>query len=100
MESEDDWLVCGEQRVEFVIRKAMWMLTRRLQFHQIHDVNNTHLEVRSILTEEVDGSQNLKRRHVATTNHHDVRIAATIVASPLPDAQPCSTVLDRFVHRQ
>src|SRR5262245_35524715 len=78
----------------------MWMLTRRLQFHQIHDVNNAHLEIRSILTEEVDGSQSLKRRHVATTNHHDVRIAATIVAGPLPDAQPCSAMLDRLVHRQ
>src|ERR1051325_9106605 len=100
MESEDDWLVCGEQRVELVIREAVRMLTGRLQLHQIHDVNDTHLEVRSILTEEVDGSQSLKCRHVTATNHDDVRIAATIVAGPLPDTQPCSAVLDRLVHRQ
>src|SRR5262245_14343390 len=76
------------------------MLTRRLQLHQIHDVDDTHLEVGSILTEKVDGSQSLKRRHVTATNHDDVRVPATIVAGPLPDAQPCGAVLDRLVHRQ
>src|SRR5215470_13029744 len=100
VEREDDWLVCGKQCVELVIREAVWMLTRRLQLHQINNVDDTHLEIRSVLTEEIDGCQGLKRRHIAAANHHDVRVSAAVVAGPLPDPQPGGAVLDRFVHRQ
>src|SRR6516225_1588428 len=60
VEGENDWLVSSEQRVEIVIREAMRMLTRRLQFHEIHDVDNTHLQVGCVMAEEVDGSQSLQ----------------------------------------
>src|SRR4030095_6913444 len=100
MEGEDDWLICGEQRVEIVVREAMRMLARRLQLHEIHYVDNTYLQFGRVASEKVDGSQRLQCRHVAAANHYNVGLLATIVAGPLPDSKPGSAVLDRLVHCQ
>jgi len=59
VEGEDDWFVSSEQRVEIVIREAMRMLARRLQLHEIHNIDNAHLQVGRVMPEEVDGSQSL-----------------------------------------
>src|SRR6516165_2196753 len=100
MKGEDDRLVRGEQRVEIVVREPMRMLTRWLQLHKIHDVYDTHLQIRRMSAEEFHGSESLQRRDVAATNHHDIRFLATIIAGPLPDSQSGGAVLDRLVHRQ
>src|SRR4029077_13280179 len=100
VEGEDDGLVRSEQRVEIVIREAMRMLALRLELHEIYDVDDTHLQVGRVMPEEIDGSQSLQCRHVSAASHHDVGLLATVVASPFPDSQPGSAVLDRLVHCQ
>src|ERR1700757_2657681 len=100
VEGEDDRLVRREQSVKIVIREAMRMLALRLQLHKIHDVDNTHLQVSRVTTEQVDGSQSLQCRHVSAASHDNVRLLATVAAGPLPDSKPGSAVLDRLVHRQ
>src|SRR6201993_4523873 len=100
MEGEDDWLIRSEQRVEIVIREAMRMLGRRLQLHEIKDVDNPHLQFGRITPEKVDGGQSLQCRHVSAANHNNVGLLATVVAGPLPDSKPGSAVLDRLTHRQ
>src|SRR5262249_22307611 len=37
-------------------------------------------------------------RHVASTRHHDIRLAAFVVARPLPDTDSGGAVLDGLVH--
>ena len=44
--------------------------------------------------------QRLQRRHVAGAGHDDIGLTATVVAGPLPDADPRGAVLDGLVHRQ
>ena len=50
------------------------------------------------LPQQLDGGQGLQRRHVAAARHHHVRLAALIVARPLPDADAGGAVLDGGVH--
>src|SRR5262245_58786294 len=97
VEGENDWLVRSEQRVEIVIRKAMRMLALRLQFHEIHDVDNTHLQVGRVSAKEVDSCQSLQCWDIAAASHHDIGLLATIIAGPFPDPKPGSAVLDRLV---
>ena len=44
--------------------------------------------------------ERLERRHVAGAAEHDVRLAAPVVARPLPDADAARAMGDRVVHRQ
>ncbi len=76
------------------------MLARRLQLHQVHDVDDADLQIRSVLPEEIDGGERLQRRDIAAAGHHHVGLAASVVAGPLPDPEPGRAVLDRLVHRQ
>ena len=46
------------------------------------------------------GGQGLQGRHVTAAGHHDIGLAAPVVAGPLPDAEASLAVLDRVVHRQ
>ena len=83
-----------------LIRQPVRMLARRLQLHQIDDVDDADLQIGRVLAQEIDGGQRLQRRHVAAARHHDVGLAATVVAGPLPDAEAGRAMLDRLVHRQ
>lgn len=76
------------------------MLRVGLQLHQVHDVDDAHLEIRRMAAEEVDGRERLKGRHIPAARHHDVRLAAAVVARPFPDPKPGGAVLDRLIHRE
>src|SRR5215472_10875962 len=69
MEGEDDRPVRCEQRIKFLVRKAVWMLARGLEFHQIYDVDDADLQVRSISANDIDGGQRLKCRNVTAARH-------------------------------
>ena len=45
-------------------------------------------------------ARRLQRRDVAAAGHHDVRLAALVVAGEVPDPDPARAVEDRLVHRQ
>ena len=53
MEGEDNGFVGGEDGVELALRQAMGVLVRRLNFHKIDDINDTHLQVRDVFAQEV-----------------------------------------------
>src|SRR5262245_66048524 len=57
VEGEDDRLVGREQRVEIVIREAVWVLARWLQLHEIHDVDDTNLQLRRMSAKDVAGGE-------------------------------------------
>src|SRR5262249_17050881 len=100
VEGEDDRLVGREQRVEIVIREAVWVLARWLKLHEIDDIDDSDLQIGRMLSKKVDGGEGLRGRHVTAAGHDDVRLAAPIVAGPLPDTESSFAVLDRLVHRQ
>ena len=76
------------------------MFARGLQGHQIHHVDHADLQVRQILSQEVDCGEGLKRRNISAARHHHVRFAALIAAGPLPDAHAGGAVGDGRVHIQ
>ena len=53
-----------------------------------------------MLAQHGNGRQHLQRRHVAAAGHHHVRLAALIVAGPLPDAEALGAMHDRGVDGQ
>ncbi len=98
MKSEDDRLVRGEERIEIGIREPMRVLTRRLQLHQIHDIDDAHLQLGRVPTYQINGRQRFQRRHVAAAGHHHIRLIAPVIAGPLPNPKPCIAVFDGLVH--
>ena len=71
-----------------------------MQLHQIDDVDDADLQIGRVPAQQIDRGQRLQRRHVAAAGHHDVGLAAAVVAGPFPDAKPGFAMLDRLVHRQ
>src|SRR5215469_10583244 len=51
MEGEDDRLVSREQRIEIVIRQPVRVLARRLQLHQVDNVDYPHFQIGRGLSE-------------------------------------------------
>ena len=70
------------------------------QLHQIDDVDHPDLQVGQMLAKDRNGGQRLQRGDVAAARHHHVRLAALIVAGPLPDADPLRAMRDGGVHGQ
>ena len=79
VERENDRLVFCEQRVEVVVVQPVRMLARRLEAHQVDDIDDAHFEFGRVLAEEFDGGERLERRHVAAAGHHHVGLAAAVV---------------------
>ena len=90
----------GEQGVEVPVAQAVRVLARRLQLHQVHDVDDADLQLREVLAKQLDRGQRLQRGHVAAAGHDHVGLAALVVAGPVPDADAGGAVLDRLVHGQ
>ncbi len=78
----------------------MRVLTRRLQLHEINDINHPDFQIGHMLAKDGNGSQNLQRGRVAAAGHHDVRLGVLVVAGPLPDANSFRAMHDRGVHGQ
>ena len=96
VKGEDDRLVGGEERVEFRGRTARADARSR----GCSVIRSTTLTTRIFSSgrcaaQQIDGSQRLQRRHVAGAGHHDVRLAAFVVAGPFPDADARRAVPDR-----
>ena len=71
---------------------------RGLQRHQIDDVDHADLEIREVLAQKIHGGERLQRGDVAGAGHHHVRLAACVVARPVPDADARGAVLDGRIH--
>src|ERR1700760_960372 len=84
VEVEDHRPVGGEQRVELAVGESVGMLALRLERHQVDDIDHPHLEIREVPAQEVDRGERLKRGHVPGTGHHDVGLAAVVIAGPIP----------------
>src|SRR5690349_9304434 len=96
---EDDRLVGGEDGVELGVRQAVRVLGGRLQAHEVHDVDDAHLEVGQVVAEQVGGGEHLQRRYVAGGRQYHVGLAV-VVAGPVPDAQSPRAVQCGVVHVQ
>ena len=85
-----------------VIRVAqpVRMLAGGLQPHQIDDVDDPDFQLGQMLAQDGNRRQNLQRRRVAAARHHHVRLAALIVAGPLPDAEAFRAMHDGGIHAQ
>jgi len=96
---EDDRPVHGEKRVELGVRQPVRVLARRLQPHQVDDVDHTHPQLGEVLTQQVHRGEGLQRRYVAGAGQHDVG-PAVVVAGPVPDADASRAVQHAVGHRQ
>jgi hypothetical protein len=100
VKGEDDGLVGREKSVEIAIGKTVRVLARRLQSHQVYDIDDADLQFGGMMPDQLDGGKGFQRRHVAAARHHHVGLLAAVVARPFPDSQSGLAVLDRLVHRQ
>ncbi len=87
-----------EERVEIEVAKSVRMLARRLQLHQVHDVDHPDFQLGQVLAQEIHRGERFKRRHIAAAGHHHIGLAALIVAGPFPDADAGGAMLDGLVH--
>src|ERR1700733_5063990 len=97
MEGEDHRLVCREQLIEILILQTMGMLGLRLQYHQIHHVDDTDADIGNVCAQQGHGSERLKRRHIAGAGHDHVGIPG-IVAGPAPDTSTGGAVANRRIN--
>ena len=63
------------------------MLARRLQAHQVDDVDDAHAQLGELLAQHAHGGERLERRDVAGAGHDDVGIALARRGGPVPDAE-------------
>ena len=80
------------------VAQAVRMFALRLELHQVDHVDHADLQVREMLPQQIDGGQGFQRRHIAAAGHDDIRLAALVVAGPVPDADAGGAMLDGGVH--
>ena len=95
---EDDRFVRREEHVEILVGQTVRVFAPRLEFHQIHHVDHPDFQFGEKLPQQLDSGQGFEGRHVATTHHHDIRLAAAVVARPRPDADAGGAMFDGGVH--
>jgi len=100
MEGEDDFLVLGEERIERFVGQAVRMFAGGLQFEEVDDIDHTDFQVGQMFAHDGNSGERFQRGHVATAGHDHIGFAAVVIACPIPDADACGAVFDRFVHRQ
>src|SRR5215207_859017 len=98
MKGEDDRLVCREELDEARLVHPVRVELAGEERHQVNDVDHADLEVRGVLAQPVGGGHGLQGRDVAGATQHDVRLAAPVVAGPLPRAGSRGGMLYRRVH--
>src|SRR5262249_30471787 len=52
MEGEDDRLVDRKQRIEILIREPVRVLARRLQLHQVDNVDHPHFQIARVFSQQ------------------------------------------------
>ena len=60
----------------------MRMFALRLQCHQVHNIDNTNLEIGEMLSQKINSGQCFERRDIPRASHHHVGLGALIVAGP------------------
>src|SRR5579864_1242885 len=76
------------------------MLARGLQFEEINHINESDLEVRKFLTQQRGRRQGLLRWNVSGGSHHEIRLAALVIAGPIPNANALGAMDDGLLHIQ
>ena len=98
VKSEDDRLIGRENGIEIPIAQSVRMFSGRLQGHEVHHINHSNPEIRNVLAEPVYRGQSFECGNIAAAGHHHIRLAAMIVAGPVPDADSGGAMVDRRFH--
>src|SRR5215203_3266750 len=98
VEGEDDRFVRREELDEACLVHPVRVEFAGEERHQVNDVDHADLEVRRILSQPVGGGHGLQGRDVASATQHDVRLAALVVAGPLPRGGSRGGMLYRRLH--
>ncbi len=78
----------------------MRVLRLGLKLHEVNDVNHPDFELGQMLAHYRNGGERLKRGHIASTGHHNIRFGILIAARPLPDADAFGAVRYGGLHRE
>src|SRR5437016_13389195 len=82
---ENHGFVGSEDGIEFAIGKTVRMFARRLQRHQVHDVNEADLKIGKVLATKINRPWGLQCWHIAGTGRHNVRLTVQTRAGPAQD---------------
>src|ERR1019366_1832597 len=67
---------------------------------EVHDVDDADLQVGNVRAEHLHRGQRFEGGDIAGAGHHDVGLAASIIAGPGPGAEAGGAVFDGGVHVQ
>src|SRR5579875_437559 len=98
VKSEDDGAIGGENTVVLLVGQPMRMQTRRLQSHEVNNIDDTNFDVGDMLAQPIHGGKSLQSRYVAGAGHNHIGLTALIVTGPLPYAHSRRAMLDSFAH--
>ncbi len=97
---EHDWLVDREQGIELAVRESVRMFARRLERNRSITLMKRILRSGNSLRRQIGSSQRFLRRDVAGGSHHQIGLAALIVAGPIPDTDALRAMNDGGFHAQ
>src|SRR5262249_43122478 len=85
VEVEDDRFVGSKQRVIVRIRQSVRMVLTGLKLEEIHDIDESDLNIWKLLAQQEGRGKGLLRRYVAGGCHYEVRLDSLVVADPIPN---------------
>lgn len=97
VESKYDRFIRGKDGLVFGCFQAVRVVAIWLEFEQVHDVDETDLELREVLAEKSSSGQCLLSDDVSARGDHDIGLGG-IVAGPVPDTQALGTVGNGVFH--
>jgi hypothetical protein len=98
VEAEDDVLVFREERIVIRFAQPVRVLARRLQLHQIDNIDHADFQLVQMFAKNGNGGQNLQRGRVSAAGHDHVWLGVLVVTGPLPDANAFRAMHHGGVH--
>ena len=94
---EDHRAVRGEQRVELTVTEAVRMLGRRLQPHEVDDVDHPDRQVRQLSAQDRRRGKDFQGRGVTGAGEDNVGFVVGVAARPVPDAHTAGAMQSRLL---
>src|SRR5215813_11151894 len=91
---EDYWLILGKDRIEIAIAQPVRMFRGGLNGHQIHNVHHSNLDIRKMLTQQIDRRDRFQRWYIPGACHDHVRLGSMVRACPIPNSDAVAAMLD------
>src|SRR5262245_22845962 len=88
-----------EVTLEGDVVHAVRMHIRAHQGTDVHDIDESYLEIRKVLPKQPHCRYGLGRRYITCAGKHYIRFSGIIITGKSPNTDPAGTVFARLTHR-